>query len=200
MIVVAVVTPRYVFIPTQFDEQGRPVAGVLGKDWTRLNDDGEVAEADFKLFLLAKLHRAKLDLRSKCIDGVDDLLATLKRVPEADWPPEVAQFVKHWKRPRGRMRSPRAEATRRWNDPVYFAAFWAHLQTAKWRAEHGGQYKIVLPDGTRTNIRAAAIRWAVDNVNRSLAAGNFNSSRCRRVDKAKVEAFLRKGRIRPPAR
>jgi hypothetical protein len=155
-------------------------------DWT-----GAVEEFDFKKLFLARLRRAKLDLRSKCVDDVDDLLASLKYLPEAEWPPEVAQFVKRWKRPRGRMQSNRKRDPRRPPWPVEAAAFLAQEISAKWRAENGGQYKVVLSGGRSVNIRTAAIRWAVNHINSVIAERH-------KVDDADVEALLKKAKVIPP--
>jgi hypothetical protein len=165
-------------------------------------DDGNyldrIEEASIHKMLLALLPSAKRGLRRKSIDEIESLFTWLKYLPESEWPPSVALFVRRFKRPRGRMRSQEATDRRRWQNPVRVAALLAQSASATLRAENSRQYKLILSDGSKINVRTWAIRWAVDYVNRSLRKGT--SDGCRQVDESAVETLLRKGRIRPPVR
>jgi hypothetical protein len=147
--------------------------------------------------LLTVLSIAKNGLRRNSIDEVYELARWLKAVPRDQWPPEVERFVREFRRKPGRMRSARADANRFWMNPNKVAAFVAQRWITKWRAQHPG-YKVPLADGSELSLRAAGVRYAVDQVNRSLAKLNDQDCGRRKVDEGVVKTLLAKGKSRPP--
>jgi hypothetical protein len=142
------------------------------------------------------LESAKRGLRRKSIDEAHELIRLLERVPPDNWPSQVLAW--QFKRREGRMRSAEADAARFWQNPVKVAALLAQAYAARLRKENGGRFKLELSPGRKLNVRKVAVMLAVDRVNASLAKAS--RGRHRKVNEMAVEALLKKGKIRPPAR
>jgi hypothetical protein len=147
-------------------------------------DDQPSAARDFLKWALARA-RWRLDCYNS-IDETDDLLRISAEIPRAEWPAELVEFVKTWKRPRGRLKSRKAHFYHLGRSPSHLAASIAAATIDDSREADGRRpYK---RDGKL--IIDEAIRWAVELVNSGAYFIGFRA----KANEDAVRELLRQGR------
>jgi hypothetical protein len=142
--------------------------------------------------LILPRHRKRFERFSEILN-----IPRKHRAPEiaryADW--RIRRLVDWFKRPPHRTRSARANASRFWGDPNHVAAHFAALYIADRRPKGRGPYKIARDDGTKHTVTDAAVRRAIDEVNRSLRLTRSTH----RADFKMVKELVRRSRTKRPS-